>query len=143
MKPLKSIGNPATWLFELDSDIAFVMILSNFTVLAHDTKPWWKGRAEATWLTLASLSHEPNLNLPPRIAGPLFANLCDEGIWGLDVAIDKLENVVAAILNECYMMAECLNLHTKLTLKPANNNTLRNNSFSFFFHLSKPHIWKT
>lgn len=101
-KPLKSIGNPVTCLFELDSDIAFVMILSNF--MAHDVETFWKGCNDATWQTLANLSQEPTLIPHPRIAGPAFENFCDEGILGLDIASGKLETVVVAILNECVMV---------------------------------------
>lgn len=48
VKPFKSIGNPATSLFELDSDIAFVMILSYFTAPDVIVNPCWKGCADAT-----------------------------------------------------------------------------------------------
>jgi len=97
VKPLKSIGNPVACLFELDSAIAFVTILSNFKL--RDVEASWKGFADATWQTLPSLTHEPTLTLLPTIAGPKFENFCDGVILGLDIAIDILETVVVAISN--------------------------------------------
>jgi len=46
VKPLKSIGNPVACLFELDSAIAFVTILSNFKL--RDVEATSKGFADAT-----------------------------------------------------------------------------------------------
>lgn len=122
VKPFKSIGNPGTSSFELDTDIAFVLIFSYFTAAAVIVK---RGCVDATWQTLASLWHESTLNLPPRLAGFTFANLCDETL-GLDIAVGKLDTVVVAISYRCVKMAEHLDLHTELTLWSTYHTILRN-----------------
>ena len=129
VKPFKSIGSPEACLFELDSDIAFVMILPNF-MACDDVQLLCKDCTDATWQRLASLLHDPTLTLPPRLAGPAFANLCNEGIQGLDIAFGKLETVVD-ILNDCNMKVESLDQNKRLLLKPEYFNTLRND-YCFF-----------
>ena len=76
----------------------------------------WKGCTDATLHALASLFHDPIMDLPPRTAALASAIFCDEGTHDLDTANCKPEKDVVAIFNVCSMAEGALNLHKKTSI---------------------------